>query len=88
MRAFYLSCTDILQTASGISVKASLISGDIRAPEKFQTVSGISATAKKRQKASAEFGLRDLATYFPLPWSSYVRLLGVKNELARKFYET
>jgi predicted nuclease of restriction endonuclease-like (RecB) superfamily len=25
---------------------------------------------------------------FPLPWSHYVRLLGVKNQNARKFYET
>lgn len=25
---------------------------------------------------------------FPLPWSAYVRLLAVKNEHARQFYET
>ena len=29
-----------------------------------------------------------LAKAFPLPWSAYVRLLSVKNELARRFYET
>ena len=28
------------------------------------------------------------ADIFPLPWSAYVRLLGVKNENARSFYET
>jgi predicted nuclease of restriction endonuclease-like (RecB) superfamily len=28
-----------------------------------------------------------LAACFPLPWSAYVRLLSVKNEMARKFYE-
>jgi hypothetical protein len=32
--------------------------------------------------------MKDLASYFPLPWSAYVRLLGVKNDPARKFYET
>ena len=29
-----------------------------------------------------------LAKIFPLPWSAYVRLLSVKNEQARAFYET
>jgi predicted nuclease of restriction endonuclease-like (RecB) superfamily len=31
--------------------------------------------------------LDTIARYFPLPWSSYVRLLSVKNENARHFYE-
>lgn len=30
----------------------------------------------------------ELARCFPLPWSAYVRLLSVKNEMARRFYET
>ncbi len=29
-----------------------------------------------------------VATLFPLPWSAYVRLLSVKNQEARNFYET
>lgn len=29
-----------------------------------------------------------MASCFPLPWSAYVRLLAVKNEHARQFYET
>jgi predicted nuclease of restriction endonuclease-like (RecB) superfamily len=36
-------------------------------------------------------GAKDLlqfAPQFPLPWSAYVRLLSVKNVLARNFYET
>jgi hypothetical protein len=33
-------------------------------------------------------GLSALAEAFPLPWSAYVRLLSVRNELARQFYET
>jgi predicted nuclease of restriction endonuclease-like (RecB) superfamily len=32
--------------------------------------------------------VRDIATRFSLPWSAYVRLLSVKNEHARRFYET
>ncbi len=32
--------------------------------------------------------LPQLAKIFPLPWSAYVSLMSVKNELARKFYET
>ena len=48
-----------------------------------------------RQTPSGESGpdpidvpLADLPAAFPLPWSSYVRLLSVRNELAREFYET
>ena len=32
--------------------------------------------------------LASIASRFPLPWSAYVRLLSVKNEHARAFYET
>ena len=37
---------------------------------------------------SAQSFLAELPQLFPLPWSHYVRLLTVKNEDARKFYET
>ncbi len=37
---------------------------------------------------SAESTLAGIAHRFPLPWSAYVRLLSVKNLLAREFYET
>ncbi len=37
---------------------------------------------------TTELGFDDLLTAFPLPWSAYVRLLAVRNELAREFYET
>ena len=37
---------------------------------------------------SVEVGFDDLLTAFPLPWSAYVRLLSVRNESARDFYET
>ena len=32
--------------------------------------------------------LENLLVAFPLPWSAYVRLLSVRNESAREFYET
>jgi len=47
-----------------------------------QTPSGILKTP------AAESILVDIACCFPLPWSAYVRLLSVKNEQARRFYET
>jgi predicted nuclease of restriction endonuclease-like (RecB) superfamily len=40
------------------------------------------------QTVSAESPFSSIASSFPLPWSAYVRLLGVKNENARTFYET
>lgn len=46
--------------------------------EKLQTLSAISAVPE----------LGSLSQYFALPWSAYVRLLAVKNEQARAFYET
>ena len=54
-------------------------------PEKIrQTLSGefnISETV------SRNFSLGELSQAFPLPWSAYVRLLTVKSEHARQFYE-
>ncbi|MFZ5445783.1 MAG: PDDEXK nuclease domain-containing protein [Myxococcota bacterium] len=41
---------------------------------------------KKAQTASAEL-LPRVAAAFPLPWSHYVRLLSVREPLARSFYE-
>ena len=46
-----------------------------------QTPSGIS------EAVSVEEGFDGLLAAFPLPWSAYVRLLSVKNERAREFYE-
>ena len=45
--------------------------------------------AKILQSVSGEsVDLNGLAKTFPLPWSAYVRLLSVKNDAARRFYET
>jgi DUF1016 N-terminal domain len=77
MRQFYLfyQPEQICQTASGES-------GGIPSTMICQTLSGI------LQARSWELSLADIAGYFPLPWSAYVRLFGVKNEQARRFYET
>ena len=63
-----------------------------------QTVSGefpvLSGPWEKAQTPSVEFEaapriwtLAELANAFPLPWSTYVRLLSVKSDPARQFYE-
>ncbi|MDL1871190.1 DUF1016 domain-containing protein [Deltaproteobacteria bacterium PRO3] len=76
MRQFYLCypLEQIRQTPSGEFGPPSNVI--IR-----QTESGI------LQTPSAESILSSISIKFPLPWSAYVRLLGVKNESARKFYE-
>ena len=43
---------------------------------------------QKSQTLSAESEIKNLAEYFPLPWSAYVRLMSVKDEDAREFYES
>lgn len=77
MRSFYMAYQDIFQTPSGISDD----SGSPRSLQKFQTASGISELVSFQK-------VQSLASRFPLPWSAYVRLLSVKNENARSFYET
>ncbi len=64
----------------------------------LQTPSAKLATLPRRQilqtpsarfeTPTAEVDFDDLLTAFPLPWSAYVRLLSVKDESAREFYET
>lgn len=52
------------------------MSGESQGMQIVQTPSGLSAD------------IATLTARFPLPWSAYVRLLSVKNEAARAFYET
>ena len=62
-----------------------------------QTLSGELAPRPRRQifqtpsgefgSPSVEVGFDDLLKVFPLPWSAYVRLLSVRDEHARSFYE-
>ena len=77
MRLFCLCypVEEIRQTVSGELMEASQ---DVIC----QTVSGKSATF------SVDALLKTAAQRFSLPWSAYVRLLSMKNENARRFYET
>jgi hypothetical protein len=77
MRSFYMAYQGIFQTPSGKS--DSLVPSN--GLQNFQTPSGISELLNFHEVQSA-------ASCFPLPWSAYVRLLGIKNEHARTFYET
>lgn len=59
-------------------------------PPISQTVSGKlgnESPTEKSQTVSRKFDLSELAQAFTLPWSAYVRLLSVKDDHARQFYE-
>ena len=77
MRLFYLAFPParILPTVSGKSAR----------PHRRRIVSTPSG---ELTTASDGVGFDDLLTAFPLPWSAYVRLLSVRDEHAREFYET
>lgn len=79
MKKFYLLWLPerIFQT---VSEKLPPAKGSRRSRRILQTVS-----EKLQLPAGA---LQAIACHFPLPWSIYVRLLSVKSEPARKFYET
>ncbi|MDE2567001.1 MAG: DUF1016 family protein [Burkholderiales bacterium] len=76
MRAFYLAWPDILQTASAMSAPTA------PADQKLQAAPAISENT-----FAAAPSLAAITSRFPLPWSAYVRLLSVGNDVARKFYE-
>ncbi len=81
MRNFYRCWPPekIYQTASDKSTAAGIL----------QTLSAKSSGLQILQTVSGELpDLPALAQAFPLPWSAYVRLLSVKSEAARAFYET
>jgi predicted nuclease of restriction endonuclease-like (RecB) superfamily len=52
-----------------------------------KSVAPISATLSRNSPAGSLALLQALAARFPLPWSHYVKLLTVKDESARRFYE-
>jgi predicted nuclease of restriction endonuclease-like (RecB) superfamily len=63
-------------------------SGDRPRSEILQTPSGESTNPRNLPTPPGESpSLTALARAFPLPWSAYVRLLSVKSEEARRFYE-
>ncbi|MCD6327175.1 DUF1016 family protein [bacterium] len=57
------------------------------APEAQEPVQIPQRVSEESQLSTAEVVLHHAAACFPLPWSAYVRLLSVKNENARRFYE-
>lgn len=80
MKNFYESYSNIFQIMSGKSI-----------PDIVQTLSAQSIQPTPdiniMQTPSAQSLIVDLTNKLPLPWSHYVRLLSVKEEQARKFYE-
>jgi hypothetical protein len=96
MRAFYLSHERICQTlssklddlSSGLNI-GQTVSG--QSQEISQTLSAkLDKSSIRRdivQTASAQSDLVEIAKQFPLSWSHYVKLLAVKTDVARKFYE-
>jgi predicted nuclease of restriction endonuclease-like (RecB) superfamily len=83
--------SDILQSPSGKSSPSEILSTlsvESLAPI-FQTPSEKSAAVSRKSRDAPDWltFLAALARRFPLPWSHYVRLLAVKEEGARRFYE-
>lgn len=84
-RAFYLAYPQIFQTlfgkSSGRAAKlpgaSAAKSSKSKSVTKFQTLFGKSLAER----------LAALTKAFPLPWAHYFRLLSLKNEHARRFYE-
>lgn len=83
MRQFYLTWS-IPQTLSAQSLNLLLPAAS---KKKAQTMSAQLDAEGAIAIQSRKFGLTELAQVFTLPWSAYVRLLSVKNEYARQFYE-
>jgi predicted nuclease of restriction endonuclease-like (RecB) superfamily len=91
MRAFYAANLGIVQTVSGqlqLHGKIQTASGKSSRAQPTLSTASIELARRKGQTPSDQSAVRDLSVRFPLPWSAYVRLLSVKNEEARKFYET
>ena len=78
MRLFYLAWP-IRQTLSGELGALPVLSGPWEIPQTLSAELGTPAHG---------WALPELANAFPLPWSAYVRLLSVKSDAARQFYET
>ncbi len=55
--------------------------------ETLSRKSGESSLEENSETVSGKFALPELAQVFTLPWSAYVRLLSVKDDHARRFYE-
>ncbi len=81
-RAFHLGWP-IAQTASAQLARAPRIAQTASAQFKKRIPAGIPTTPTGGLDLIAA-----IAQHFPLPWSAYVRLLAVRDPLARTFYQT
>jgi predicted nuclease of restriction endonuclease-like (RecB) superfamily len=88
MRLFYLTWP-ISQTVSAKSGKSlqNEIPQTVSAEFSSPIVIHEQMAARTQRQLNVLSRLRTLAERFPLPWSHYVRLLSVRNPLAREFYE-
>ena len=63
------------------------VSEELLSEETTRDRSPILQTASEKSGSPGNL-LRTIGRKFPLPWSAYVRLLSLKNEHTRSFYET
>ena len=91
MRSFYLAFAEKFSTPSRKFDLQNSPTRPVKSSELiFQAPSEKLPTAfEELQPPAGEeaASLQAVATLFPLPWSHYVRLLSVKDETARRFYE-
>ena len=86
MKLFFLSYPNILQTVSAKLLSAgndSLLQTPSAKTEAMEILQTLSAKSSPDWLAL----LQALSARFPLPWSHYVKLLAVKDEATRRFYE-
>jgi predicted nuclease of restriction endonuclease-like (RecB) superfamily len=78
MRRFFVHWPEdqILQT---VSAESQSVNQDLLKSSEIVQTSSAESSFKR---------LKQLVRYFPLPWSHYVRLMGISSGEARRFYET
>jgi predicted nuclease of restriction endonuclease-like (RecB) superfamily len=81
MRQFFLTWPEE-QIRQALSAESQSVSPTTSSTEIWQTVSA------KSEGSSSSASVKQIARYFPLSWSHYVRLMALSSEEARRFYET
>ena len=81
MRQFFLTWPEE-QIRQTLSAKSQSVSPTPASAEILQTLSA------KSEKDPSITSLKQVARYFPLSWSHYVRLMALSSDQARRFYET
>lgn len=92
MKTFFIEYRNIVQTLSGQSLSykeiRQILSGKSLLSENMRQTLSDKSLDNIVQTPFAQSSINKLAELFPLPWSHYVRLLTVKNDEVRRFYET